>query len=288
MHCEICSAEFSNSKSFVNHLKTHHSLTSKQYLEVNPNKPKCPICGNCCSVNAHHFRYNRTCGSEPCKTELSVRNISETKFKKYGNSSFNNRNKFKKTIAERPLEVSKNISVSISFRVKKYWNEMPDSIRNEIGHRISSTKKSKPDELKTEIANKTITTRIQRGWYSGTKKYPYDDLNFDSKAEIEVYKFCKKNNLKVKYQPCSFKYMDSLGRTHSYIPDFEIEGKLYEVKGNHLWKDGKIYFPYRNTLTESELKKIDARDLAKTECMRANNVTVIPSTDIDKLDNFLN
>lgn len=171
MRCEICFAEFENTKSFVNHLKTCHSLTSRQYLDVNPNKPKCPICGNCCSVNAHHFRYNSTCGNESCKKELSVRNTSKTKAEKYGDSSFNNRNKFKKTIFERPLEVSKFISTSISNRVKKYWKEMPNSIRNDIGRRISSTKNSKPAELKTEIANKTIATRIQRGWHSRTQKF---------------------------------------------------------------------------------------------------------------------
>ena len=286
MHCEICSAELKNTKSLVNHLKTHHSLTSKQYLEVNPNKPKCPICGNCCSVNAHHFRYNNTCGSETCKTKLSIRNISKTKTEKYGDSSFNNRNKFKKTISERPLEVSKNISASISSRVKKYWNEMPNQIRNGIGHKISSTKKSKPDELRTEIANKTIATRIQRGWHSGTKKI-FDGICFDSGAEIEVYKFCKNNKLEIKYQPRSFTYTDSLGKNHVYIPDFEIEGKLYEVKGNHLWKNGHVWFPYRNKLTEKELQQIDARDLAKTECMKVNKVKVILTSEIVKLGSIL-
>lgn len=49
-----------------------------------------------------------------------------------------------------------------------------------------------------------------------------------------------------------------------------------------------IYFPHKNNLTEIELTNIDARDLAKSECMKANNVTVILSSVIDKLDKILN
>ena len=113
-------------------------------------------------------------------------------------------------------------------------------------------------------------------------KIPYDGLSFDSEPEVRVYKFCKENSIPVKYQPRSFAYTDSLGKDHVYFPDFEISGKLYELKGEHLWKDGHIWFPYRNLLDEKELAAIDARDLAKTECMKANNVRVVFSNELSR------
>lgn len=70
----------------------------------------------------------------------------------------------------------------------------------------------------------------------------YDDLNFDSEPEKDMYIFCKENNLDVIVKPRRIKF-ESLGKTHYYFPDFLINGILFEFKGKHLVKfdeDGNI------------------------------------------------
>ena len=71
---------------------------------------------------------------------------------------------------------------------------------------------------------------------------------------------------------------------HKYFPDFEINGRLYEVKGNHLLKDNKLYFPYRTGLTEAELNIIDDIYAAKDACMKENNIIVIRSSELSNLN----
>ena len=217
------------------------------------------------------------------KTEQSKKAMAETNILKYGCScSLHNDEINKKTL--------------------KTWNEKYNAnnpLSNaEIRNKISKTKLERYGTEKYNNRNKCKQTCIdkygveyvtQTEWFNKNKKhkFDYDGLSFDSQDELKFYKYCKGLGLSVKYQPCSFNYTDSLKRTHTYFPDFGVGGKLYEVKGDHLWKDHHVWFPYRNTLNEQQLKEIDARDLAKTECMRANNVTVILSSDIDKLDEII-
>jgi hypothetical protein len=74
---------------------------------------------------------------------------------------------------------------------------------------------------------------------------------------------------------------------HKYFPDFEINGKLCEVKGDHLLKDNKLYFPYRTGLSETELSVIDDVYAAKDACMKENNVIVIRSSELSNLNNII-
>ena len=63
-----------------------------------------------------------------------------------------------------------------------------------------------------------------------SNKYP--GLTFDSNWEVLVYEFCKDNGIDVEYSPpVSFEY-EYDGLTWTYHPDFLINGKLYEVKGD--------------------------------------------------------
>jgi hypothetical protein len=112
------------------------------------------------------------------------------------------------------------------------------------------------------------------------RKYEYNGMTFDSKPEVEVYKFCKEHNLNCKYQPCKLEFVDGLGKKHSYFPDFEIEGKLYEVKGDHFIKDGKLYFPYRKSVSSKVLAEKDLWNDAKSACMKANNVQIITTSNL--------
>lgn len=68
------------------------------------------------------------------------------------------------------------------------------------------------------------------------------------------------------YTPnCNFQYDDSNGRHHSYFPDFMLNGKLVEIKGNHfVGKDGSFVNPYDHSQ--------DSTYEAKRQCMIENGV----------------
>lgn len=148
---------------------------------------------------------------------------------------------------------------------------------DEFKHKIRNTMKEK---YGVEWAGQSTDIARRRG----KKKYFYNDLKFDSADELKLYKFCVENGITIEYLPKNFNYVDSFGINHKYLPDFRIRGEYYEIKGDHLWKEGRLYTPYKNKLTEDEIMKNEAKDIAKTKCMIDNNVRVILSS---KLDEFI-
>ena len=111
------------------------------------------------------------------------------------------------------------------------------------------------------------------------KRIEYGGVYFDSSWEIYVYKYCLNNDISFEYQPCiTFDY-EYDGVIRKYYPDFLINGKLYEVKGNHFFKDGKMINPYNRS--EDELYE------AKHQCMIDNNVVILTKYEINHLDEFI-
>ena len=207
--------------------------------------------------------------------------IKQTKLERYNNEYYLNHTKTKNTCFKKYGVKNPFQAEEVKERIKKTWQK-----------KYGTENPSKNKEIREKI-KQTCLEKYGVPSYSQTleyaqrsrKKYPYDGLSFDSQDELKFYKHCKDLGLSVKYQPCSFKYTDSLKRTHTYFPDFSVDGQLYEVKGDHLWKDNHIWFPYRNTLSEQQLKEIDARDLAKTECMKEHGVKVILSSELGSILN---
>lgn len=136
-----------------------------------------------------------------------------------------------------------------------------------------------------------VKEKISAARYSRSKlenRPKFNDITFDSLLEKQIYEFCYTNHIAVRYHPCSLKYKDSFDKEHLYFPDFEIDGKLYEVKGKHLWKDGKLFCPFRKGLSVDELEKLDAVYQAKTNCMLKNGVKIIFGIDDFKNSNSIN
>ena len=107
------------------------------------------------------------------------------------------------------------------------------------------------------------------------KKIIYKDISFDSSWELDVFKYCEDNNIPCVYQPdITFKY-EYDGKKHYYHPDFLINGKLYEVKGNQFFDGDKMINPYdktKNKLFES-----------KHQCMIKNNIIILTKDDIKNI-----
>lgn len=119
-------------------------------------------------------------------------------------------------------------------------------------------------------------------------KYP--GLTFDSTWEVKVYEFCRDNNIPVEYSPSiSYEY-EYDGRICTYHPDFLINGKIYEIKGDYFFRinesTGKeeMFCPYKGkNWTDKEYELKCELYEAKHQCMLSNNVIILRGKDIDNL-----
>ena len=116
--------------------------------------------------------------------------------------------------------------------------------------------------------------------YSQTKKFQeqrykhfyYDNTYFDSSWELAVWIYCKDNNIDIEREPCSFTYSYNNER-HTYYPDFRINDKLVEIKGDHLLK-------------QLQTDK-DCLESAKYKCMCDNNVEIWSKKEIQDYLNYI-
>lgn len=106
------------------------------------------------------------------------------------------------------------------------------------------------------------------------KHYIYNDQSFDSLPELAVWIYCIDNGIEVKRNPCYFDYSFE-GKNHRYFPDFEINGQLVEIKGDHFFKEnGTMQNPFDNSQ--------DALYEAKHQCGLQNNVQFWRSAEYEK------
>ncbi len=135
----------------------------------------------------------------------------------------------------------------------------------------------KAEEVKQKIKNTNIEkygaeyyTQTDEYQRKAKKRYTYEGLAFDSSWELAFYIFCVDKGMSIKRQVNGIPYKDCDGTSHMYFPDFEIDGKLYEIKGGQFYTngtfDGGIY------KTKSYKNKVD--------CIKDNGVIII--SDVDK------
>lgn len=105
--------------------------------------------------------------------------------------------------------------------------------------------------------------------------YLYENINFKSTWELAVYIYSKDMGYDVEFQPnIKFEYFVN-DKKHFYLPDFKINGKLIEVKGEQFINtDGTYKNPYDEALNPIYE--------AKHQCMIVNNIEIISSAEIKK------
>lgn len=81
------------------------------------------------------------------------------------------------------------------------------------------------------------------------------------------------------YQPdIQFEY-EYDGKKHIYQPDFLINGKIYEVKGDQFFEDDKMINPYDRTF--------DGLFESKHQCMLNNGVIILRNKHISNLSEYI-
>ena len=226
----------------------------------------------------------------PGQAKCCIDKMKETSIVRYGVDNFSKTEAFKTGFAVdgKYRKKTKNTNIErYGFEHQMKNNTIKEKQKNTCLRKYAVDNIFKLEETQ-EQKKKTMLERYGKEYSAQVpeiaskmrKKIIFDSISFDSNAEIEVYKFCKISGLKFKYQPCQLEFVDSDGIKHFYYPDFKIEGRLVEVKGDHLWQNGELYFPYRNTLTEAELEEKDKVYHAKSLCMKENKVILLLQSQI--------
>ena len=104
-------------------------------------------------------------------------------------------------------------------------------------------------------------------------RYVFDGKTFDSLPELSVFVYFKASDIHIERCTKCFEY-EYLGVVHKYFPDFEIDGKLIEIKGDHFFENGVMINPFN--------RELDGLFEAKHKCMLHNNVEIWTGKDYKK------
>lgn len=110
-------------------------------------------------------------------------------------------------------------------------------------------------------------------------KYKFENMVFDSSWEIAYFIWLKDKNISFEYRPnIRFKYIVK-NEEHYYYPDFLVNDKIIEIKGDQFLDENTMICPWDETKNEIYA--------AKYQCMIDNNVIILRSDDIKPILNYI-
>lgn len=123
-------------------------------------------------------------------------------------------------------------------------NEVPE-ITNKMRQTCLKKYGTAYPQQNQEINLRSRNTKISKyGSCCVKKRYKYNNIKFDSKPELYYYIYnynILKNNIK---RGLVFPFYLN-NKLHFYECDFQVEGQNIEIKGPQLWKNGRLYFPFK-------------------------------------------
>lgn len=277
--CAICSREFKNTNGLYRHAHNAHNFSIKEYYDrfIESTTHKCPYCDN--ERTWHGNCYLQTCSKKECK----LKNREDKIFKKYGVRNISQSPIIK---AKKASTCLKHFGVDVPAKSADILKKMGDTCEQKYGVRnIYQLEKYKEKSRKVREENKEEwvakymeTNRRNHGGvhYFQTleaqknkfKKIEYNGKIYDSSWEVAFVKYLENNGINYEYHPCSIEYSFN-GESHYYFPDFKIDGKLVEIKGDHLF--------------ESMKQNTDTIEHAKYQCMLNNEVVILTSKELTDL-----
>ena len=252
--------------------------------------------------------WNKNLGCEhPWKSSTCRAKMKQTIEQRYKSDCYQRTNRFKQQISDawnsKSVDELENIKQRrIDTQTKLYGGVGFASLElrehametNELRHG-SRTYNNPEKHRMTCRKHWGVDNYTQSIEYHKNKKHKFHSdkylgLTFDSNWEVKVYEFCRDNNIPIEYSPSiSYPYKYA-GRTWTYHPDFLINGKVYEVKGDQFFRinesSGKeeMFCPYRrDEWTEDEYEWICGKCEAKHQCMLINDVIIFRENDIQNL-----
>lgn len=246
--------------------------------------------------------------AESCKNKISM-----TKEQRYGDKNFNNPQKGKQTRsihAKDPdfqADINRRIQQTSTDRygvphpmkcdevAQRSQANAQKTLSDRYGvHTYMKTPQFQQECIDTWIQNygvdhpmKCPEVRIRQ--QQSTASYICDDILFDSSWEVSFYLYHKILGHDVKYNDeLTFQY-ECNSKQHAYIPDFIVDRKVYEIKGNQFFnEDGKMICPYRNEgMSDETYQELCDISEAKHQCMIRNNVIICKKDEMTPIIAFL-
>ena len=276
-------------------------------------QPKCKMCGNPVGWNGKAGSFRTYCSSK-CKNQDKEfwDKVQDTCERKLGA-----RNAFQSEVVKRKIRERNRENLGVDYPMQSEsvrLKSMKTCVANLGVENPSMSEEVKAKKAATSLDHygvehpfqsevvkaRAASTCIDRWGVDNFSKSPlfhlhhrsrmfHDGLWFDSSWEVKVYEFLKGNGIPFRYhiEPIPYEFD---GVTHYYHPDFLVNGRIYEVKGDHFFKvdDGSgkevMVNPYREPEWSDERYAHEcAKFEAKHQCMIANNVVVLRESDIRTL-----
>lgn len=137
------------------------------------------------------------------------------------------------------------------------------------------------DKIKPK-RNKTMIDRYNS--FSLKYLYIYNTIHFDSSWELAFYIYHKDKGHQIHYEPTNFSYKYNK-QYHYYFPDFKVDNRYYEIKGEQFierYKNGNI----KRMICPYDSSKNDLFN-AKYKCMKKHKVIIITLNEIQKYLNYI-
>lgn len=290
--CENCGCVFETrlfNKSFICK-KCKCSLSQKSLYKNNPNLAKERLIKRT-QYNLEHYGVENPYQRQDVKDKIKKTNIE-----RYGVDNPSKSNEIKNKVKETCL---KKFGTEYSFQsdevrakakstiIKKYGVLHPmqnDEIKNKAMLKNRENRKIAIEKARQTCLDKygvIHPMQDQNVQNSTKKKFTYKGFNFDSSWELAFFIFNEDSHRNIKRCSKSFNYYFN-NKKHTYTPDFEIDGKLYEIKGLQFFENknpnGKMINPYDRSQ--------DALFEAKYQCALKNNVIFI--TDCEFYIRYVN
>lgn len=221
----------------------------------------------------------------PFQSEEKKAKIRQTCKERYGVEVCSQNPEFiekqKKTNLERygvtcTLNTQESIAKKKQTWLEHYGVDNPNKSKDIIEKRIDTNHKKYGTEfyLQTEeCKQRSMKSKLEKygdAFYSGFVIYYYDNIFFRSKPELCFYIYNKDQGKDIVYEPQPYFKYKCEDKEYYYKPDFLLENRLYEIKGDYFFDDdGNLINPYDRSL--------DNIAKAKQLCMKEHNVTVLKS-----------
>ena len=211
------------------------------------------------------------------QSEEYKKSVRKTSLKKYGVEHFTQTPEYKEKLKSVMIE---RYGVAHALQVKEFRQKAKETCIERYGVEYYTQTQECLDKMQATCQERygVINYSQTKEWsHKKQKRYKYNNIYFDSLWEVEVFKYCEKNNIPCEYQPnITFEYSYK-NTIHKYHPDFLINGKLYEVKGDQFFDGDKMICPYDRNNYKDELAE------AKHQCMIKNNIIILKGDDIKNI-----
>lgn len=273
LYCDKCHRKMTNLKNYGTEYPQQNEIIKEKIYSTNIKKYGSKVYW--CS-NDFKEKSKKTC-MEKYGTEYSFQ-------------SENNKEKSKETMNEKYGVDYAQQNEEIREKTKETW-------KNNLG--VDNPAKSE------EVLNKRKSTNNDRygtNWFVQSEKfrqtllelygsenpssgnnYIYNSISFDSSWELAfyIYHLDKKHKI-IRNETIYFLYKTKDGKLHRYYPDFILNKKYIEIKGDHFlrfYKNGNI----RTLVNFEQTKELKE----KFKCMKDNNIIILYSKTLTKYFKYI-